>query len=331
MAILVTGGAGYIGSVVVDELIESGRNVVVLDDLSRGDRRAVNDAARFYEGNISDRAFVGRICRENQIESAMHFSAYAYVGESVERPSLYYHNNAVATLEFLDELIANDIKRFVFSSTCATYGEPRQIPITEDHPQWPENPYGWTKLFVEQMLRDFDRSNGLKFVALRYFNACGATEKRTEHHEPETHLIPLTLDTAAGKRPHIGVFGTDYPTKDGTAIRDYIHVTDLSSAHLLALAHLEKGLDSEFINLGNGQGFSVLEVIEAARKVTGRKINVLMQDRRAGDPARLVGDSTKAREILGWEPSSTSLEQIIGSAWRWYLDDSNDERGTLAL
>lgn len=321
MAILVTGGAGYIGSVAVDDLIDNGREVVVLDNLSRGYRPAVNEGAKFYEGDIGDRELVGRICKENEIEAAMHFSAYAYVGESVEKPSLYYHNNTVATLNLLDELIANDVKRFVFSSTCATYGEPQQIPIPETHPQHPENPYGWTKLFVERIMKDFDRAYGLKFVALRYFNACGATERRTERHDPETHLIPLILDAAAGKRPHISVFGTDYPTPDGTAIRDYIHVSDLSQAHLLAVDHLQRGGESECINLGNGQGFSVLEVIEAARKVTGKEINIVMADRRAGDPSRLVGDARKARELLGWDPQLTSLEQIISSHWRWYEHD----------
>lgn len=325
MAILVTGGAGYIGSVAVDDLIDNGRDVVVLDNLSRGHRPAVNEKARLYEGDIGDRAIVGRICEENEIEGAMHFSAYAYVGESVDEPSLYYHNNTVATLTLLDELIANDVKKFVFSSTCATYGEPQQIPIPEDHPQHPENPYGWTKLFVETILRDFDRAYGLKFVALRYFNACGATERRTEHHDPETHLIPLILDAAVGKRPHISVFGSDYPTADGTAIRDYIHVSDLSQAHLLAMDHLQKGGGSECINLGNGQGFSVLEVIEAAKKVTGKDIEVVMADRRAGDPSRLVGDATKARKLLGWDPKLTSLEEIISSAWQWYDKEPKEQ------
>jgi UDP-glucose 4-epimerase len=326
MAILVTGGAGYIGSVVVDDLIDNGRDVVVLDDLSRGHRPAVNDNAKFYEGDIGDRPLVGQICKENAIEAVMHFSAYAYVGESVEQPSLYYNNNTVATLNLLDELIANDVKKFVFSSTCATYGEPQQIPIPETHPQKPANPYGWSKFFVEQIMKDFDRSYGLKFVALRYFNACGATERRTEHHDPETHLIPLILDAAAGKRPHIAIFGTDYPTPDGTAIRDYIHVSDLSQAHLLAVEHLKKGGDSQFINLGNGQGFSVLEVIEAARKVTGREIPTVMEPRRAGDPSRLVGDASKARELLGWNPRFTSLEEIIASAWQWYESDGSIEQ-----
>ena len=218
----------------------------------------------------------------------------------------------------------NDVKKFVFSSTCATYGEPQNIPIDEQHRQQPENPYGWTKLFVERILKDFDRAYGLKFVALRYFNACGATNRRTEHHDPETHLIPLILDAAAGDRANISVFGSDYPTPDGTAIRDYIHVSDLSQAHLLAVDHLRNGGDSECINLGNGLGFSVLEVIEAARKVTGREIPVVMEGRRPGDPSRLVGDSTKARELLGWNPQLTSLEQIISSAWQWYEQDPRE-------
>ncbi len=318
MAILVTGGAGYIGSVVVDDLIDNGHEVVVLDNLSRGHKQAVNEKAKLYEADIGDREAVGQICKENVIEATMHFSAFAYVGESVEQPSLYYHNNTVATLDLLDELIANGVRKFVFSSTCATYGEPQRIPIDEEHPQKPENPYGWTKLFVEQIMKDFDRSYGLKFVALRYFNACGATERRVELHDPETHLIPLILDAAAGKRPHISVFGSDYPTPDGTAIRDYIHVSDLSQAHLLAVDHLRKGGESQFINLGNGQGFSVLEVIEAARKVTGKEIPTVMEARRPGDPSRLVGDAAKAREVLGWNPQLTSLEQIISSAWQWY-------------
>lgn len=316
MAVLVTGGAGYIGSVVVDDLVDDGHTVVVLDDLSRGYADALDERAIFYEGSIADRDLVGQICRENELEAAMHFSAFAYVGESVEDPALYYRNNTAATLNLLEELIANDVKKFVFSSSCATYGEPQRIPIDEEHPQKPENPYGWSKFFVEQMMKDLDRAAGLRFVALRYFNACGATERRGERHDPETHLIPLVLDAAAGKRPHIAIFGSDYPTPDGTAIRDYVHVSDLSRAHMLALKHLIGGGGSEFINLGNGRGFSVLEVIDAARAVTGRTIETVFEPRRPGDPSRLVGDASKARSVLGWQPGFTVLEEIIASAWR---------------
>lgn len=318
MAILVTGGAGYIGSVAVDDLVESGHEVIVLDNLSRGYVEAVNQKARFYQGDIGNREIVGQICGEHDIEAVMHFSAFAYVGESVEQPGLYYQNNTTQTINLLDELIARGVKKFVFSSTCATYGEPQQIPIDEQHPQKPENPYGWSKFFVEQVLRDYDRSFGLKFASLRYFNACGATTTRGERHDPETHLIPLILEAAAGKRPHISVFGKDYPTSDGTAIRDYIHVSDLSQAHLLAVEHLRNGGDSEFVNLGNGQGFSVLEVIEAAKSVTGKDIPILIEPRRPGDPSRLIADAAKAREVLGWKPRFTSLDKIIESAWRWH-------------
>jgi len=317
MAILVTGGAGYIGSIVVEVLQANGAEIVVLDNLSRGHRAAVDADVKFYRGEIGDRDLVGRICAENQIEAAMHFSAFAYVGESVGRPEIYYRNNAMQTLSLLDELIACGVKQFVFSSTCATYGEPQYVPIDEKHPQKPTNPYGWSKFFVEQIMKDFDAAYGFKFVALRYFNACGATRLHGEHHEPETHLIPLVLETAAGKTPHISIFGDDYPTPDGTAVRDYIHVLDLSQAHLLALKHLQNGGASEFINLGNGKGFSVLEVIETARKVTDKKITSVTAPRRVGDPSRLVADSTKARELLGWDPQFADLETIIASAWEW--------------
>ena len=272
MAILVTGGAGYIGSVAVEDLRANGAAIVVLDNLSRGHRAAVAPEVKFYEGDIGDGDLVRRICAENQIEAAMHFSAFAYVGESVEKPGIYYHNNTMQTLRLLDELIESGVRQFVFSSTCATYGEPQYVPIDEKHPQKPTNPYGWSKFFVEQVLKDYDAAYGLKFVALRYFNACGATDSHGEHHDPETHLIPLVLDAAAGKRPDIEIFGDDYPTPDGTAVRDYIHVSDLSKAHLLALKYLQDGGISEFINLGNGQGFSVLEVIKTARKVTNKPV-----------------------------------------------------------
>lgn len=318
MAILVTGGAGYIGSVVVDDLKAKGAEIVVVDNLSRGRREAVAPEIKFYEGDTGDAKLIGRICTENEIEAVMHFAAFAYVGESVEKPSIYYQNNTMQTLRLLDELITNGVKQFVFSSTCATYGEPQYVPIDEVHAQRPTNPYGWSKLFVEQAMKDYDEAYGLKFVALRYFNACGATDLLGEHHEPETHLIPLVLDAAAGIRPNISVFGDDYPTPDGTAIRDYIHVLDLSQAHLLALKHLQNGGKSEFINLGNGTGFSVLEVIETSRKITGKAINFIVQPRRAGDPSRLIADSTKAKEMLGWNPQFADLETIIGSAWSWH-------------
>lgn len=318
MAILVTGGAGYIGSVIVEDLRANGAEIVVLDNLSRGHRAAVDVGVKFYQGDIGDSDLIKRICGENQIGAAMHFSAYAYVGESVEKPDIYYRNNAMQTLCLLDELIACGVKQFVFSSTCATYGEPEYVPIDEKHPQHPANPYGWSKFFVEQIMKDYDAAYALKFVALRYFNASGATRLHGEHHEPETHLIPLVLEAAAGKIPNISIFGDDYPTPDGTAVRDYIHVLDLSQAHLLALKHLQNGGGSEFINLGNGTGFSVLEVIDAARRITGKTIESVIQPRRAGDPSRLIADSTKAREMLGWNPQFADLETIIESAWLWH-------------
>lgn len=318
MAILVTGGAGYIGSVTVDGLRANGAEVVVLDNLSRGHREAVAPDVKFYEGDIGDANLVKRICAENKIETAMHFSAFTYVGESVEKPEMYYENNTERTRLLLDALLANGVNKFVFSSTAAVFGEPQYTPIDENHPQKPENPYGWSKFFVEQVMRDYDRAYGLKFVSLRYFNACGATETRGEHHDPETHLIPLILQAAAGIRPHISIFGDDYPTRDGTAVRDYIHVSDLSQAHLLAVKHLQAGGDSQFVNLGNGQGFSVAEVIEATRRVTGRPIEAVTAPRRAGDPSTLIADSTKAKTLLGWKPQHADITSIIESAWRWH-------------
>lgn len=317
MAILVTGGAGYIGSVAVEDLKNNNAEPIVLDNLSRGHREAVQPETKFYQGDIGDQDLIKRICAENEIEACMHFSAFAYVGESVEKPSMYYGNNTEHTRLLLDALIESGVKKFVFSSTCATYGEPQYMPLDEKHPQSPSSPYGWSKLFVEQILKDYDLAYGLKFVALRYFNACGATETLGEHHDPETHLIPLILEAANGTRAHISIFGEDYPTPDGTAIRDYIHISDLSQAHLLALKHLQNSGESEFINLGNGTGFSVLEVVEAARKVTGKPIATETVGRRAGDPSRLIADATKARTVLGWNPQFAEIETIIESAWKW--------------
>lgn len=320
MAILVTGGAGYIGSVVVEDLVNKGEEVVVIDNLVYGHRESVPEGVPFYEGGIGDKDLVQKILSEHRIEACMHFSAYAYVGESVEKPQKYYENNFIQTLSLLDVLLEHDVKKFIFSSTCATYGEPQYVPIDENHPQWPANPYGWSKLMVERALVDYDRACGLKFVALRYFNACGASGRCGEDHDPETHIIPLVLFAALGRIPHVSIFGEDYPTPDGTAIRDYIHVADLSQAHLLALDHLAGGKASEFINLGNGSGYSVKDVIETARTVTGRDIEAVIAPRRAGDPSRLVANATKAREVLGWNPQFPDLEAIIESAWAWHLE-----------
>ncbi|MDQ3180015.1 MAG: UDP-glucose 4-epimerase GalE [Acidobacteriota bacterium] len=323
MAILVTGGAGYIGSVAVEDLNKQGEIVVVLDNLVYGHRQAVAEDIPFYEGEIGDKNLVEKIISEHEIEACMHFSAFAYVGESVEKPQIYYENNFVQTLRLLDVLIKNDVKNFVFSSTCATYGEPQYVPINEQHPQSPTSPYGWSKFMVERALTDYGAAYGLKFVALRYFNACGASAKYGEHHAPETHLIPLVLFAAQGKREDISIFGDDYSTPDGTAVRDYIHISDLSQAHLLALKHLRKGGNSEFINLGNGSGYSVKEVIEAARRVTGKNIETRIAPRRAGDPSKLVADAKKAREVLGWNPQFPEIEKIIESAWQWHQANPN--------
>jgi len=317
MSILITGGAGYIGSVTTELLRARGEAVVVLDNLSRGHRDAVAAEVPFYEGNAGDRELVTHIVREHNVDSCIHFAAFAYVGESVAQPARYYENNVEQGIRLLGALLAAGVRRFVFSSTCATYGEPQRIPIAEDHPQLPTNPYGWSKLFLERIMSDYDRSYELRFVALRYFNAAGATTQRGERHDPETHLIPLVLKAAQGEINQVTVFGNDYPTNDGTCVRDYIHVSDLAEAHALALEYLRAGNPSTAINLGNGQGYSVLEVIEAARTVTGREILVDMQGRRAGDPSHLVADAVKARTVLGWQPHNADLNAMIGSAWEW--------------
>ncbi len=316
MAILVTGGAGYIGSVTVELLRATGENVVVLDDLFRGHQESLPPGVPFYPGKVGDRSLIARIANEHRIEECVHFAALAYVGESVENPALYFENNVEQGVAFIGALTQAGVRRFVFSSTCATYGEPKHIPITEQEPQWPANPYGWSKLILERQLASYDRAYGLKFMSLRYFNAAGATARCGEHHEPESHLIPNVLAAATGERPEVAVFGNDYPTPDGTPIRDYVHVTDLADAHIRALNHLRNGRASDFLNLGTGDGYSVLEVIETAKKITGRAIQTRIEPRRAGDPARLVADSTRAKQVLGWTPSS-NLESIIRSAWEW--------------
>jgi UDP-glucose 4-epimerase len=316
MAILVTGGAGYIGSVTVELLRAKGETVIVLDDLGRGHRESMSAGLPFYHGKVGDRTLIARIANEHKVESCIHFAAYAYVGESVENPALYFENNVEQGVSFFGSLHGAGIRRVVFSSTAATYGEAQRIPITEQDAQWPTNPYGWSKLFLERLLSSYDRAYGMKFVSLRYFNAAGATSRCGEDHDPETHLIPNMLKAASGETADIAVFGSDYPTPDGTPIRDYVHVIDLADAHIRALEHLRNGGSSDFLNLGTGHGYSVLEVIEAARKITGRPIRARLEARRAGDPAALVADAAKANEVLGWAPAS-NLESIIRSAWEW--------------
>lgn len=317
MAVLVTGGAGYIGSAFVEQLLDAGEAVVVLDDLSRGHRRAIDPRARFYQGRTGDRDLVRRIAREHGVDACAHFAAFAYVGESVSEPARYYDNNFTQAAALVEALLDGGVRHLVFSSTCATYGVPRQVPIPESHPQWPINPYGWSKLFVERLLHDLDRARGLRFVALRYFNAAGATDRCGEAHDPETHLVPLALRAAAGTGPGLVVFGDDYDTPDGTAIRDYIHIADLGEAHLLALAHLRRGGASQLLNLGNGLGYSVLDVVAAVKRVTGLDVPYEIGPRREGDPPRLVGDATKAHEVLGWAPRRSDLDAIVRSAWDW--------------
>jgi len=317
MAVLVTGGTGYIGSVTVEQLSLKGESVVVLDDLFRGHRSAIAPDVPFYQGRAGDRGLLKKILDEHRIEACVHFAALAYVGESVEQPAKYFENNVEQGVALITTLLDAEVRSIVFSSTCATYGEPERIPISEDAPQWPTNPYGWTKLALERMLASFDQAHGVKFVALRYFNAAGATERCGEHHEPESHLVPNVLKAASGEIPVLSVFGKNYPTPDGTAIRDFVHVSDLADAHILALDHLRSGGVSDFINLGTGHGYSVMEVIECGRKVTGRPIAIRIEPPRPGDPARLVADASRAAQVLGWKPKKSDLATILRSQWEW--------------
>ncbi|AOW99180.1 UDP-glucose 4-epimerase GalE [Moorena producens PAL-8-15-08-1] len=320
--VLVTGGAGYIGSHAVLALLGAGYEVVVLDNLVYGHRDIVEDVlkVKLVVGDTNDRVLLDNLFSDYDISAVMHFAAYAYVGESVTDPAKYYRNNVTGTLTLLEAMVAASINKLVFSSTCATYGVPKTVPIPEDHPQNPINPYGASKLMVERILSDFYTAYDLKSVTFRYFNAAGADPEGRlgEDHTPETHLIPLVLLTALGKRESISIFGTDYPTADGTCIRDYIHVQDLASAHVLGLDYLLKGGDSEIFNLGNGNGFSVKEVIEAARLVTKQEIKAIECDRRPGDPPALVGSSDKARKLLGWYPQYCDINTILSHAWQWH-------------
>jgi UDP-glucose 4-epimerase len=322
MAVLVTGGAGYIGSHTVARLLESKEEVVVLDNLEKGHRKAVN-VEKFYQGDIRDEILLNKIFDENNIDSVIHFAAYSLVGESVLNPVKYYENNVYATTKLIKTMVNRDVKKIVFSSTAAVYGEPENIPITEDDKLNPTNPYGESKLAIEKLLKWSDAAYGLKYVSLRYFNAAGAHESATigEDHNPESHLIPLILGAANGKRESISIFGDDYKTKDGTCVRDYIHVNDLADAHILAIKKLQDDNKSEVYNLGNGTGFSVKEVIDVAREVTNVDIKSKVSERRPGDPAVLIASSTKIKQDLNWNPKLYNLKDIIETAWKWHKNN----------
>lgn len=319
MAILVCGGAGYIGSHINKQLYKEGYETIVFDNLIYGHKEAVK-WGKLVVGDLKNVDEIEAVFKNNQIDAVFHFAAYAYVGESVDHPEKYYYNNVVNTLNLLHVMMKYGCNKIIFSSTCATYGEPEKVPITEDMPQNPINPYGATKLMVERIFQDYHKAYGLQYVVLRYFNAAGADPDGEigESHNPETHIIPLVLDAASGKRPDIKVFGADYDTPDGSCIRDYIHVYDLATAHLLALHHLEAGKESQFFNLGNEKGTSVLEVVDSVKRVTRRNLKVTLTDRRPGDPAKLVGSSQKAQEVLGWKPIYGDIDAIVGHAWKWH-------------
>ena len=322
MRILVLGGAGYIGSHTVYELVDAGYEVIVIDNLLTGFKEAVHPQAKFYEGDIRDKIFLDNILSKEKIDGVIHFAASSQVGESMKNPLKYYNNNLCGTEVLLESMVEHGIDKIVFSSTAATYGEPESIPILETARTLPTNCYGETKLSMEKMFKWISKAHNLRYVSLRYFNACGAhpNGKIGEAHNPETHLIPLVLQVPNGKREYISVFGNDYDTKDGTCVRDYIHVNDLSQAHILAMEYLSKGGESNIFNLGNGVGFTVKEVIETARKVTNHTIPIREEERRAGDPSVLIASSEKARKVLGWKPQYADLETIISTAWKWHVN-----------
>ena len=315
MRIFVTGGAGYIGSICVEEMLNRGHEVAVLDNLTEGHRAAVDPRATYYQADLSDREAVARAIGEFGPEAVMHFAANALVGESMENPSKYFRNNVSNGVNLLDAMVENGVKKFVFSSTCATFGVPERMPIDESLPQRPINPYGESKLMFEKILRWYDEIHGLRFTALRYFNAAGASEKFGEHHRVETHLIPNVLKVALGQKDAVEIYGTDYETPDGTCIRDYIHILDLADAHIRALDRGQSG----FFNLGTGGGTSVREVIDCCRSATGREIAVREKPRRPGDPPRLIASSDRIRAELGWEPKFQNIRPIVESAWAWHL------------
>jgi UDP-glucose 4-epimerase len=321
--ILVVGGAGYIGTHMVKDLLDNGYGVITLDDLSKGHKELL-PGGEFIEGDLGDSGLLNEVFSNYEIHAVMHFAAYSLVGESVERPLEYFHNNVAGTIELLRAMVRHRVKRFIFSSSAAVYGEPLEVPITEDHPFNPTNPYGSTKVAVEQILRHCDSAYGLKSTSLRYFNAAGAdpSGRIGERHDPESHLIPLVLQTALGEREDIKIFGTDYPTPDGTCIRDYIHVNDLSQAHLLALKALLAGGESAVYNLGNSKGYSVRDVISVTERVTGLSINAIESDRRPGDPAVLIAGADRIRRELGWKPQYEDLETIIRTAWGWHRNEA---------
>ena len=320
MAILVCGGAGYIGSHAVHQLIARGEEVVLVDNLQTGHRGALHPQATFCEGDIRDAAALDRIFTERSIEAVLHFAANSLVGESMEQPLLYFNNNVYGMQVLLEAMVRHGVDKIVFSSTAAVYGEPKRVPIREDDETNPTNAYGETKLTMEKMMKWVSRASGVRYVSLRYFNAAGALPDGSigEDHKTETHLIPLILQVPTGRRDHITVYGDDYPTPDGTCLRDYIHVVDLADAHMRALDYLRRGGESDIFNLGSGSGFSVKEMIAAAEKATGKAIAVEIGARRAGDPAQLIASSEKARTVLGWQPQFTDVEEVIGTAWRWH-------------